>query len=134
MRSLLAAFLLCFAVLAAPSAATAQVSGSLSGVWRGVFAGAGNQPTEFQANLADMGGRITGDTTELSTRGADSYFYLGDIRGTHQGDMVRFTKTYDGTGGRSHVVEYVGRVLPGGRRIVGTWSIGTTTGQFEMVR
>lgn len=134
MRALVAAFLLCFALIAAPSA-DAQGAESLSGAWRGVFTGGGNQPTEFQANLSDFGGRLTGDTTELNPTGSGgSYFFLGNVAGTRQGAQIRFTKTYDGTGGRSHAVEYVGRLQPGGRRIVGTWSIGRVSGQFEMVR
>lgn len=134
MRALISAFLLCFVFLAAPSA-HAQSGDSLSGAWRGVFTGGGNQPTEFQVNLADFGGRLTGDSTELNPTGSGgSYYFLANIAGARQGAQVRFTKTYDGTGGRSHAVEYAGRVMPGGRRIVGTWSIGSTTGNFEMVR
>lgn len=141
MRGLLAVLAMCVAFLGAPATAHAQAGVSLSGDWRGAFtyaAGAG-QAAEFALHLQESGGRLTGTTTELNTFGAaDAIFLLASVTGDRAGDSVHFVKTYDGTGGQTHSIVYSGRILPGGRRIVGTWSgvgsLNTASGQFEMVR
>lgn len=136
-RRRFAAFLIALAVMAAPTAVQAQLGSSLSGVWRGVYSGGGGATTEFEISISDIGGALTGTTIERNAFGSrDAMFLLATVSGRRAGDRINFVKTYDGTGGISHSVTYEGRILPGGRRIVGTWTIGGSSqrGQFEMVR
>jgi hypothetical protein len=118
------------AALATPAAAQ-----SLEGVWQGAYWGGGNQPTTFQATIADPAGPgFSGTMLETNTFSADQVaFLLSTFDGVAQGENVSFIKTYDGTGGAVHSVTYQGRI-DSPRRIVGTWSLGETTGQFELVR
>lgn len=143
-RLFIIAALACAAFIAgaAPQLATqawAQQSGgqaraSLSGEWRGVYVQASGQIVEFDATLAERNGRLTGTIVERNTFGdASSFWLLASVEGRVEGATVRFTKTYDGTAGQSHAVEYEGRMI-GRRRIVGTWRIGADGGRFDMVR
>ena len=122
-------------IVTAPPPAMAQASSTLSGVWRGVYWGGDNQVTQFQATLRQTGGALSGSIVEDNNFSAEHIpFLLATISGSANGDTVSFTKTYDGTGGASHTVNYTGRILSNGRRIAGTWSIGATSGQFELAR
>lgn len=124
------------AVSAGYMPATAQNARAvaLAGEWRGVYLG-GGAPNEFDITLTQRGQQLTGTTTERNVfTGGAAQFLLATVVGSVNGDRMALTKTYDGTAGVSHSVEYEGRIQPGGRRIVGTWRIGATTGAFEMVR
>lgn len=107
----------------------------LSGVWQGVYWGGDNQATAFQTTLRDTPGpAIEGSTVEINNFGdQQAPFLLATLSGEVQGDQITFTKSYDGTGSVSHAVTYRGRLVSD-RRIVGTWSIGKTSGAFEMAR
>jgi hypothetical protein len=126
--------LLALAVLTAGLASPAAAQ-SLEGVWQGAYWGGDNQPTTFQATIADPEGPgFTGTMVETNTFSPEQVaFLLSTLEGTAQGKNVAFTKTYDGTGGVSHSVAYQGQI-ESPRRIAGTWSLGDTTGQFELVR
>lgn len=144
MRKFTAAFLLGAAlatIAPAPVAFTPQAEAqtsrrTLSGEWQGVyFQGPDNRAVEFTASLNERGGRFTGTILEQNMFGDNSTFWLfADVVGYVSVDAVHLTKTYDGTGGQAHTVEYQGRLTNGGRRIVGTWSIGADRGSFEMAR
>lgn len=144
MRGFLTALILCLVCVAAPQLATAQTTASLSGEWHGVYvyanpSSSGQVETEFTLQLRETAGQLTGATIERNNFGSsDALFLLASIRGQHTGASVTFTKTYDGTGGQTHSVQYTGTITPNGRRIVGSWTgVGTAagiTGQFEMVR
>jgi hypothetical protein len=41
-------------------------------------------------------------------------------------------KVYDGTGGQSHGVDYVGELSADGRSIAGTWSLPGASGRFTL--
>lgn len=123
------------ASLAFAPAAFAQGAGDLSGVWQGVYWGAATQATTFQATLDDKPGpAFSGSIVEPNTFGnTESPFLLATVDGAVRAGRVTFLKTYDGTAGASHTVNYDGRIISD-RRIVGTWQIDGTSGQFELAR
>ena len=128
---------LAFAAAPVEHAAAYQVqTSSLSGQWTGIYAGGGNEPTSFEGLFAQAGANISGSMFEYNGFGdtAAAAYLTSTISGTVQGDLVRFTKTYDGTGGVSHAVHYEGRLVSNGRRIRGTWNADGASGGFEMVR
>jgi hypothetical protein len=131
-RHLVAALVLC-AAMSGP--AMAQSYETLSGVWRGVYWGAGNPAVEFQTTLTDgPGPGFAGSIVEANTFGDPAApLLLATVQGRVAGDSVTFTKTYDGTGGQAHAVQYSG-TLVSDRHIVGTWTVGGVTGQFELAR
>lgn len=120
---------------ASVGAALAQSADDLSGRWLGAYWGGGNQATTFDATIVDPEGpEFSGTMVETNTLSAEQVaFLLSRFEGVVEGKSVRFTKTYDGTGGLSHSVSYEGE-MESPRRIVGTWRIGETVGQFELVR
>ncbi len=134
MRQLFAMLAFALMLVAGGPAALAQ-SGNLSGRWQGVYAN-GGQNVPFELTLEQVGQQIMGTTTEPNTFGTpDAAFLLGAVHGEVRNGRVSFTKTYDGTGGQSHSVNYAGDVAPNGRRIVGRWTLaGGASGGFEMVR
>lgn len=113
---------------------------SLTGIWDGLYSYAGvlTQPeSTFTAVLFQSGGMLSGTIHETMRRRvvgdvAASAFVDGRVDGT----VVTFSKTYDGSGGQTHVVNYDGRLA--GDEIDGTWSIavqgGVVTGRFLMIR
>ena len=56
----------------------------------------------------------------------------GNVYGQVNRDGIAFEKTYDGTGGVSHTLQYTGVLGQGYDRFSGTWTNGTNTGTFEM--
>lgn len=137
MKSIASALLfVCALMLAAPLSAHAQPArASLAGEWRGVyFQGPDNQATEFTATITEDRGRISGAIIEPNMFGDNSSYWLfSTFAGRVDDGTISFAKTYDGTAGQSHTVQYQGQVLSG-RRIVGTWSLAGAGGQFEMGR
>ncbi|MDP6391191.1 MAG: caspase family protein [Alphaproteobacteria bacterium] len=111
---------------------------SLSRSWSGrYFYGKNNrQSVPFELDLKQEGTTITGRITEPRTFGNPTSNELyATIFGSIESDgSVRFTKTYDGTAGVSHSVEYVGLLQGSGERreISGTWRIKRTSGPFTM--
>jgi hypothetical protein len=43
-------------------------------------------------------------------------------------------KTYDGMGGQTHPVDYLGDLSPDRRSVTGTWRIGTQSGRFSLTK
>ena len=119
--------------------ATVADSGiALPRFWSGrYFYGKNNrQSVPFELDLKHEGTTISGRITEPRTFGNPTSNELyATIFGSVEWDgSVRFTKTYDGTAGVSHSVEYVGLLKGSGdwREITGTWRIKRTTGPFTM--
>jgi hypothetical protein len=108
----------------------------LSGEWNGYYSGGGNQRTLFAVTISGAPGRFRGRMAEQNTFADRSVARLhAEIAGETRADgRVVFVKTYDGTGSASHSVQYEGRIDESGRAISGEWSIGSTRGQFQMVR
>ena len=109
----------------------------LSGGWDGIFNYAdGHPPNVFAAILRDIGGVLTGETTEPSDDDGDHAETLHAwIEGQHEGAAVTFVKSYDDPARADYVVQYSGSATPDGTEISGTWDIvGIRSGTFIMVR
>lgn len=124
------------AMLQAPPA-VAQSSVSLSGDWSGGYVSSDRTDINtFQVKLTQAGGSVLGTMYEVNTFGdvSRALFLTSTVNGSVSGGQVRLTKTYDGSGGVSHMVSYVGVIESSGRRIRGTYDADGATGAFEMVR
>jgi len=93
-------------------------------------------PVPFSVNLQKSGQRISGRMAEPNTFAKQPVNRLfANLSGVIRPDsVVRFTKTYDGTGGVSHSVTYSGKLTGTGRnaRISGTWRVRNLSGRFTM--
>lgn len=115
---------------------------ALTGVWNGLYSirTLPNIPESlFVAVLIDSGSRLSG-TIHEGMNDADGAFYQTNahVVGRSNGGKVRFVKTYDGTAGLSHDVEYEGTVGENNDEISGEWSVETSCGMrrgpFMMIR
>ena len=108
----------------------------LTGFWGGTYsypAGHG-APVPFDAELRSTSGALTGQITEPNTFSAEPAAILGAfVHGTVRGNLVSFTKTYDG-GGAVHAVAYEGVLNEEGTVVAGRWRVGTFGGPFLMRR
>lgn len=106
----------------------------VAGLWRGAYYyQGGRDPVSFEVTLRQRGAVFEGRVGEKNTFGAwDAVFLYADIEGRIDGDRVSFVKTYDGTGGVSHSVDYGGVYDAGSRSVKGTWWIGGESGDFVM--
>jgi hypothetical protein len=110
---------------------------NLTGLWQGLFSYPRLlEPSPFVAILIESGNCITGTTHEpaRSRSGVGGLLYAM-IEGRRSGSSVAFVKTYDGTGGRKHSVDYEGRLNGDGTEIEGRWRISRSwSGKFLMLR
>lgn len=144
MRKMMMAAALAVATLAAAGGAAlvssevqAQVGTGLAGDWQGGYISSdGSDVNTFDVKLSQAGRSISGTIHEVNAFGDASraLFLTSTFAGTVDGRAVRFTKTYDGSGGASHSVSYSGTLEPNNRRIRGTYDASGATGTFEMVR
>jgi hypothetical protein len=109
----------------------------LTGRWSGIY----NfreilPPNNFEAQLRDVGGDITGVTTERDDDPYGSGNVLHAIvEGHRNGNSVTFTKIYDELEPEPVVIYYDGVIDPGGDEIHGQWERpGMWAGTFLMVR
>lgn len=103
----------------------------VSGTWQGSYFYGDNRSVPFTLYLTQDGRRIYGKTSEPNTFGNRSARYLyANVSGEVIGQNISFTKTYDGTGGQSHSVSYVGTIDHNGNVMVGNWRIGISGGTF----
>jgi hypothetical protein len=111
-----------------------MVAQAVADDWRGTYTYPdGRQTVPFALTLSGSQGAVTGRTSEPNTFGNKSARQLfGNVRGTISGNSVSFTKTYDGTGGVNHSVQYSGTIS--GNSMSGRWSIGSTSGGFSATR
>lgn len=135
MRSFLTALAFgMLAMLSGAPAASAQGAG-INRVWLGYYGyndGRADR-VQFQLKLRGAGEAFTGTTIEPNTFGSPNALFLtANVAGKVAGDAVMFKKTYDGTGGQSHSVDYVGVFDATHRCIAGTWRIGDATGPFKV--
>lgn len=106
-------------------------------VWRGTYVyGNGRAPVQFTLLVTSgQGGRFEGVIVEPNTFGDRAFPELfADVTGNADGTALNFAKTYDGTAGQSHTVNYSGTTTGGGRRANGTWQTQDLNGTFEMHR
>lgn len=113
----------------------------IGGRWLGRYYYAGQQannpPVEFEVTLeVPAAGQITGRTSEPNTFGKPGVpFLYANILGEIVDNRLRFTKTYDGTGGQTHSVAYSGMFNESWTTLVGTWRINDQTqGRFDLRR
>lgn len=116
----------------------AVVSNDPSGAWSGHYAYVAGEdfeappPVAFTAQLKKKGDKLSGTTEEANTFGQKTSDVLkANIEGTVKGNLVQFTKTYDGTGGQTGSIQYRGKRKA--NTISGTWTIAPDVkGTFEM--
>lgn len=105
-----------------------------SSYWQGQYAYPdGREPVVFIMTLDSAGdGSFTGDSEEPATFGNGSSPTLtATLDGATRGPLIRFTKTYDGSGGQTHSVEYEGKISNDGNSINGAWHLGSYGGTFQ---
>jgi hypothetical protein len=110
---------------------------TLSGRWHGAY----SYPREltsvyFVADLHDTAGLLTGASEEAERARSGAPLALrASLLGRAEGSQVVFTKTYDGSGGWHHSVQYDGSLSSDGMEIDGRWHIpGVWSGTFLMIR
>lgn len=102
--------------------------------WSGSYRYGNNQSVNFSLRLSvSSNGSLSGRTQEPNTFGNKSAASLfANVQGSVQGSGIRFTKTYDGTGGVNHSVSYSGTLGSDGKSMNGTWRIGNdNSGSFS---
>jgi hypothetical protein len=132
----IALFLVAAAYLAISTPAFSVSLNTFSGKYVGSYEYPNTTPpVSFNAIMVIENGRIIGMTREPKTFGEGDMPYLyADIVGTISSDgTVKFVKTYDGTGGQTHSVNYEGKMDFRSKTITGTWSISADWGgKFSM--
>lgn len=109
----------------------------LSGTWQGLYSyPGGHEPTSFVAVVIDAAASISGTTHErCGFQEVPGGFLYATLRGQRAGSTVTFVKTYDGTGGWEHSVDYEGTINEDGTEITGKWRVqGVWSGPFLMMR
>ena len=107
----------------------------LTGHWHGIFNYPdGSPPTEFEAELREIGGIVTGETTEPSDGIEDiAADQCAFIEGRRAGHAVTFVKRYDEM--HRDPVHYDGTISDEGTEVSGRWTIaGEWSGTFLMIR
>lgn len=115
---------------------------SLTGIWHGLYTYAAQpEPVYFVATLIQSGPLLSGTTHESEVGLAGSPLSLfAAIEGQVDADIIRFSKTYDGSEGWRHAVEYEGLLRDDRTEIEGFWVIRPggdqlgATGRFLMIR
>jgi tetratricopeptide (TPR) repeat protein len=109
----------------------------LTGVWYGTYIYPGGTPSvRFRLILVQDGTKISANVREPKTFSGDPnapqevpYVYaICDGQFDPAEKQLRFTKTYDGTAGVSHSIEYTGTLSDDGTKVEGDWSIGGAGG------
>ncbi len=110
-------------------------------LWRGIYhypQGLGQDSVKFNLIMIQNGTTVAGFIKEPNTFGRPGQPWLhSSIKGTidNQTDALSLTKTYDGTGGQGHDVQYGGKLTNNGKTFEGNWSIGgDLVGQFFLER
>ena len=110
---------------------------SLTGVWQGLYSYPGQgEPVSFVATLIEAGSFVSGATHEtcaIETGGASTLYAM--LSGVRRDGSLTFTKSYDGSSGWKHKVEYDGRLNGDATEVEGRWHIGgALAGRFMMIR
>lgn len=107
----------------------------INGTWKGTYSyDDGRPPVSFELCLCSEGAGVIGTVSEPNTFGDKNAEALhARVEGNLVGHALTFRKTYDGTGGVQHSVEYTGAVS--GETLTGIWRIPPeTSGKFEVTR
>jgi hypothetical protein len=109
----------------------------LTGIWRGEYQypQGGQAPVKFELVLIQDGSDVGGFIKEPNTFGGRKEPFLAAVakgRYDRAAGKVTFTKTYDGTAGPNHDVEYTGTLSQDGTKLEGTWDLGGFSGTFKL--
>ncbi|WP_260925528.1 hypothetical protein [Novosphingobium sp. 9] len=110
---------------------------NLSGIWKGIFHYPRQlPPCQFDAELLENFGMISGETTEICAVGSQKGCILyALIEGQRHGREINFIKRYDDFNRSKSPVQYFGAIDEHGTEISGTWAIaGSWSGSFLMIR
>ena len=127
----------CFMALSLVSASAAGPTLTGTSMWSGQYGYSdGRASVPFTLTLrVSADGSFTGYTTEPETLANSSAKALtADVSGSFNGTRIYFKKTYDGSGGRNHTVEYSGKLSADGHSLSGTWKLDTLSGDFSAER
>jgi hypothetical protein len=114
----------------------------LSGVWKGTYhypEGSEMKPVNFQLVLIQDGSTVAGFIKEPNTFGKrnEEPWLHATFKGTFDAKegKLTFTKTYDGTSGIEHDVEYKGKLSQDRKKVEGMWELGNdASGRFTLER
>jgi hypothetical protein len=112
----------------------------LTGMWRGEYRypqGSPQAPVKFELLLLHDHSTVAGVIKEPNTFGNQAEPFLAAVcRGKFDAGAgkVTFIKTYDGTAGPNHDVEYTGTLAKDGMKLEGTWDLGGFSGTFSLTR
>ena len=109
---------------------------NLTGIWQGLYSyPQALAPVSFTATLLESGAWLSGSIHEVAQRhSGESTEASATLLGGREGQVVKFTKTYDGTNGWSHSVAYGGALSDDATEIEGRWATQGWSGKFLMIR
>jgi hypothetical protein len=115
---------------------TEQVIDDLTGRWTGrYYYEDGRESVPFMVDMYETRGQLEGRISEPNTFGsASSRSLYANLNGATEDGIVRFQKTYDGTGGQSHAVNYEGKLDDKKMSVAGRWRLPDASGRFEIYR
>jgi hypothetical protein len=128
---------LCGLVLACVASPAGAADDKLQGIWTGTYEypDGGPPAVTFEMRIAEFGGKFVARIAEPNTFGenpaANPKLYA-DCKGKLDANKVSWTKTYDGTDGQEHSVEYSGTLSADGKTLEGTWTLGDLSGKFTL--
>jgi hypothetical protein len=109
----------------------------LTGIWHGLYSYPRfYEPVYFVATLIAFGDTFSGTTHEAAEgRAGAPLKSFAQLEGNLTGQAISFVKTYDGSAGRNHAINYEGTLSGDGMEIEGTWQIPHQwSGRFLMIR
>ena len=114
----------------------ARDANNLTGIWQGLYSyPSALAPVSFTATLLESGAWLSGSIHELAQRhGGEPTEACATLLGDRQGQVVQFTKTYDGANGWTHSVTYDGALSDDATEIEGRWMTPGWSGKFLMIR
>jgi hypothetical protein len=115
----------------------AEPKQNLTGVWQGLYSyPAFREPVYFVATLIQAGAMLSGaiQEAEVGETGAPLTLFAY-VSGSKNESAVTFAKTYDGSAGWQHAVQYDGTINGDATEIEGRWEIQNDwSGRFLMIR
>jgi hypothetical protein len=120
-----------------PATPTLKVNlNDLTGRWAGrYYYEDGRDSVPFEINMYANDHNLKGTISETNTFGdQNSVALFADLRGTISNNNLQFSKTYDGTGGQTHSIDYIGRLDDDKMSAKGRWHLAPASGRFEIYR
>jgi hypothetical protein len=125
---ILAVALALTAMTAAP--ASAEKASDFAGSWVGAYR-QGDTETPFRLQV-DGSGQCVGQITEVVPEGPRRAEFTCAVRRQGKTLTLQLAKTYDGTGGWSHRVDYFGVFSPSRDTVGGVWNLDGASDSFWM--